>query len=143
MIPFTVNSPLWSDAAIKTRWVAVPNDGPPYTSAEQMAFVPVGEWGFPNGTVFVKHFELIVNEITGARKRLETRLLVRSEDGGVYGVTYKWRPDNSDADLLPGALDEDITITTSSGASASKPGVIPAGANVWSVITARQTLFWG
>ena len=117
LIPFTVNSPLWSDAAIKTRWVAVPNDGPPYTSDEQISFVPVGEWSFPNGTVFVKHFELTVNEITGERKRLETRLLVRNQDGAVYGVTYKWRADNSDADLLPGALDEDIAITTSSGAT--------------------------
>ena len=117
LIPFTVNSPLWSDAAIKSRWIAVPNDGPPYTSDEQISFVPVGEWGFPNGTVFVKHFELTVNEITGARKRLETRLLVRNADGAVYGVTYKWRDDNSDADLLPGALNEDISITTSSGAT--------------------------
>jgi mono/diheme cytochrome c family protein len=118
LIPFVVNSPLWSDGAIKTRWVAVPNDGPPYAAGEQIGFVPEGEWGFPNGTVFVKHFELTVNEITGARKRLETRLLVRSNDGEVYGVTYKWRPDNSDADLLPGPpLDEDITITTSSGAT--------------------------
>jgi mono/diheme cytochrome c family protein len=119
LIPYTVNSPLWSDGAIKSRWAAVPNDGPPYTSDEQISFVPVGEWGFPNGTVFVKHFELTVNEITGDRKRLETRLLVRNQDGAVYGVTYKWRADNSDADLLPGAvpLDEDIPITTSSGAS--------------------------
>ena len=44
LIPFTVNSPLWSDAAIKSRWIAVPNDGPPYTSDEQISFVPVGEW---------------------------------------------------------------------------------------------------
>ena len=117
VIPYTVNSPLWSDAAIKSRWIAVPNDGPPYTSDEQIGFVPVGEWSFPNGTVFVKHFELTVNEITGERKRLETRLLVRNEDGAVYGVTYKWRADNSDADLLPGPLDEDIAITTSSGAT--------------------------
>ena len=116
-IPYTVNSPLWSDAAIKSRWIAVPNDGPPYTSDEQISFVPVGEWSFPNGTVFIKHFELTVNEITGERKRLETRLLVRNEDGAVYGVTYKWRADNSDADLLPGPLDEDIAITTSSGAT--------------------------
>jgi hypothetical protein len=117
LIPFTVNSPLWSDGAIKTRWIAVPNDGAPYTSDEQISFLPVGEWTFPNGTVFVKHFELTVNEITGERKRLETRLLVRNQTGTVYGVTYKWRPDNSDADLLPGALDEDIAITTSTGAS--------------------------
>src|SRR5215203_1735218 len=32
VIPFTVNSPLWSDGAIKTRWMAVPNDGPPHTA---------------------------------------------------------------------------------------------------------------
>jgi mono/diheme cytochrome c family protein len=117
LIPYTVNSPLWSDGAIKSRWVAVPNDGPPYTGDEQISFVPVGEWSFPNGTVFVKHFELTVNEITGDTKRLETRLLVRNQDGAVYGVTYKWRADNSDADLLPGGLDEDIAITTSSGAT--------------------------
>ena len=115
IIPFNVNSPLWSDAAHKNRWFAVPNDGPPYTPDEQISFAPTGEWAFPDGTVFVKHFELTVNEITGERKRLETRLLVRKPAGGVYGVTYKWRADNSDADLLPGALDEDITITTSTG----------------------------
>ena len=118
VIPYTVNSPLWSDSAVKSRWVAVPNNGPPYTSDEQISFLPVGEWSFPNGTVFIKHFELTVNEITGERKRLETRLLVRNEDGAVYGVIYKWRADNSDADLLPGPpLDEDIPITTSSGAT--------------------------
>ena len=118
LIPFTVNSPLWSDGAAKTRWVAVPNDGPPYTPNEQITFQPTGEWSFPNGTVFVKHFELTVNEITGEKKRLETRLLVRDQDGAVYGVTYKWRSDNSDADLLPAPpLDENITITTSTGAT--------------------------
>lgn len=115
LIPFTVNSPLWSDAAIKTRWVAVPNDGPPYSSDEQISFTPMGEWGFPNGTVFVKLFELTVNEATGERKRLETRLLVRDAEGAVYGVTYKWRADNSDADLLPAGLDENITIRNASG----------------------------
>lgn len=115
-IPFTVNSPLWSDGAIKSRWLAVPNDGPPYAPNEQISFTPIGEWSFPSGTVFMKHFELTVNEATGARKRLETRFLVRNADGTVYGVTYKWRPDHSDADLLPDGLEEDIPITSSTGA---------------------------
>ena len=115
VIPFTVNSPLWSDGAIKQRWIAVPNDGPPYTTGEQIRFVPVGEWFFPNGTVFIKHFDLTVNEMTREKKRLETRLLVRDGNGAVYGVTYKWRTDNTDADLLPGGLDENIAITTASG----------------------------
>ena len=90
----------------------------------------------------MKHFELTVNEITGERKRLETRLLVRNQTGTVYGVTYKWRSDNSDADLLPGALDEDIPIITASGARASNAGVIPAAANVWPAITPRPTMSW-
>ena len=116
LVPFAPNSPLWTDGAVKTRWLAVPNDGPPYSAGEQIGFAPVGEWSFPNGTVFVKQFDVIVNEATGTLKRQETRLLVRDSEGGVYGVTYKWRPDHSDADLLPDGLEEDVEITGADGA---------------------------
>jgi hypothetical protein len=115
LIPFAPNSPLWSDAAVKSRWIAVPNDGPPYDAGEQINFAPTGEWTFPDGTVFVKEFDLVVNEQTQEKKRLETRLLVRDENGAVYGVTYKWRDDNSDADLLPDGLDEDVSILGADG----------------------------
>jgi mono/diheme cytochrome c family protein len=75
-----------------------------------------GEWKFPAGTVFVKHFELATNESQPLqRRRLETRLLVCAANGSVYGATYKWRPDNSDADLLPTNLTENILIQTANG----------------------------
>ena len=116
LIPYAPNSPLWSDNALKSRWVAVPNDGAPYDAGEQINFVPTGEWTFPSGTVFVKEFDLVVNELTQQKKRLETRLLVRDSLGAVYGITYKWRDDNSDADLLPlEGLDEDIPIVQADG----------------------------
>ncbi len=115
LIPFQPNSPLWSDGAVKSRWIALPNDGPPYDASEQINFVPTGEWTFPNGTVFVKEFDLVVNEQTQEKKRLETRLLVRDEFGAVYGITYKWRDDHSDADLLPDGLDEDVSIVGADG----------------------------
>lgn len=116
LIAYGVNTPLWSDGAVKTRWMSVPNNGAPFTPDEQIMFSATGEWTFPAGTVFVKHFELPVDETDPAvKRRLETRLLVRARDGGVYGVAYKWRADNSDADLLAGSLTEPISIKTSSG----------------------------
>jgi uncharacterized repeat protein (TIGR03806 family) len=116
LISYNVNVPLWSDSAIKTRWMAVPNSGAPFTPDTQIAFATNGEWSFPAGTVFVKHFELVTDESQPAmRRRLETRLLVRDTNNAVYGVTYKWRPDNSDADLLTTSLTEPIVITGPSG----------------------------
>src|SRR5690606_15217711 len=71
---------------------------------------------WPGGTLFVKHFDLVTNEQTQERRRLETRLLILDESGtNGYGVTYKWRDDNLDADLLATGLDEEIEIVGADG----------------------------
>ena len=114
LIPFDINVAFWSDGATKSRWIAVPNDAS--VANRKIQFRPSGEWTFPTGTVFVKHFELALDETRpDQRRRLETRLLVCNATGSVYGVTYKWRPDNSDAELLPTNLTENILIKTASG----------------------------
>jgi mono/diheme cytochrome c family protein len=116
LIPYAPNTPLWSDGAAKTRFVSVPNSGAPYTADEQIGFASTGSWSFPAGTVFVKTFQLQTNQSDpNSLLRLETRLLVRDTNGAVYGVTYKWRPDYSDADLLTTSSNQDIAITTPSG----------------------------
>ena len=109
LIPYELNVSFWSDGAHKLRWMALPD--------AKIAFARRGEWKFPVGTVFVKHFELATNESQPLqRRRLETRLLVCAANGSVYGATYKWRSDNSDADLLTTNLTEKILIQTAAGA---------------------------
>jgi uncharacterized repeat protein (TIGR03806 family) len=117
LIPYAPNVQLFSDNAQKVRYFSIPNTGLPYTPAEQIAYAPTFTWSFPAGTVFVKTFELQTNASDPtALLRLETRLLVRDTNGAVYGVTYKWRSDYSDADLLTNSLTEPIPIQTAGGA---------------------------
>jgi uncharacterized repeat protein (TIGR03806 family) len=116
LIPYAPNVQLFSDNAQKVRYFSIPNTGAPYTPEEQIAYAPTNTWSFPSGTVFVKTFELQTNQSDPTSLlRLETRLLVRDTNGAVYGVTYKWRSDYSDADLLSSNLTEAIPIQTANG----------------------------
>jgi uncharacterized repeat protein (TIGR03806 family) len=113
LIPYDLNVPFWSDGATKSRWISLPNQN---GDSQKIKFSETGEWQFRPGTVFVKHFELPIDDTrSSVHRRLETRLLVLDSTGGVYGVTYKWRPDNSDAEVLTTNLLETIPIQTASG----------------------------
>ena len=108
LIPYDLIVAFWSDGAEKTRYAAIPRG--------QVRFSPDAEWQYPAGTVFVKTFELPIDEAHPEHtRRLETRLLVRARDGGVYGVDYKWRTDGSDAELLTAARTEAIPIRAANG----------------------------
>jgi len=116
LMPYDLVQPLWSDGADKKRWIAIPNDGNPDTAGEQIQFSENEPWTFPIGTVLVKHFEF-------EGRRLETRFFVRGSDGNFFGFTYKWRPDNSDADLLPGPpVDESIALDSGQSIEWHFPG---------------------
>jgi uncharacterized repeat protein (TIGR03806 family) len=114
LVPYSVNSPLWSDGAVKSRWMALPDNS-------KIHFAEKGEWTFPAGTVFVKNFSLPVDDTNPKNlRRLETRVLVRDTNGFVYGASYKWRADNSDADLVTAGTNEDISIKTADGTRVQK-----------------------
>ena len=93
LIPYDVIAPLWSDGTDKKRWFVVANDGAYKYSHQQIKYSENGDWIFPSGSVFIKHFEY-------KGRKLETRFLVRSADAGWYGLSYKWRDDQTDADLM-------------------------------------------
>ncbi|MBS0660527.1 MAG: PQQ-dependent sugar dehydrogenase [Verrucomicrobia bacterium] len=91
IVAYEPNVSFWSDHATKKRWFSVPNVN------DKVTFTPTGAWSTPNGSVFIKHFDIATP--TGNR-RLETRFIVRTSSG-IYGATYKWNAAGTDADLVP------------------------------------------
>ena len=111
-VPYTVNSPLWSDRAVKKRWIMVPSDGVRNSIDEQISFSKNSEWKFPEGTVFIKHFALPLSlDNVDDLHNLETRFFIIGEEGKGYGVTYKWDEDQKDATLLKWSDTETYDIT--------------------------------
>ena len=108
LIPYRVNAPLWSDRAFKRRWMALPNGG----TSGKIQFSSTQTWTFPEGTVFVKHFELpITTDLQGPTEKLETRFFIVGKGGKGYGLTYKWNSEGTDAILLGGGATANFTIT--------------------------------
>jgi uncharacterized repeat protein (TIGR03806 family) len=97
MVPFEVNSPLWSDGAEKRRWFGM------LDSTAVIGFNRNTNWNFPAGTIWVKHFELEMEKGNPASKRrVETRVIVKNNSAaGLYGVTYRWGDSLDNATLVP------------------------------------------
>lgn len=120
LLPFAPNSQLYSDNATKARWISLPANTKVKWDAKE-------NWVYPPGTVVVKNFDLPTNANNPAvHKRLETRLLVVKADGKVYGVTYRWRADNSDADLLTTGAQQNVSITHADDTTASQTWSYPS-----------------
>jgi uncharacterized repeat protein (TIGR03806 family) len=86
LIPFDVNSPLWSDGAEKNRWLSLPPGTTIHVRED-------GRFELPIGSVLMKEFRL-------SGKPVETRLLLRHLDGDFGGYSYEWAEDGQDAQLL-------------------------------------------
>ena len=110
LIPYSVNSPLWSDGAHKERWLGLPGE-------TKIGFTHNRAFDFPEGTVLVKEFALdLVAGDAASRRRLETRLLTK-QAGEWVGYTYLWNEEQTDAVLL-GAAGEDREFTVRDAAAA-------------------------
>src|SRR5262249_29883866 len=106
LIPYDVNSPLWSDGATKERYLSMPAGGKIHVkdcTAEPATCMPIesggtgedeGHWDLPIGTVLMKVFI-----IDG--KRVETRLITHRNETTWVGYSYEWNDDETDATLLP------------------------------------------
>lgn len=130
LMPYEVASPLWSDGAAKRRWLIVPNDGQRNLASERILYSASGNWSFPEGSVFVKHFEMPVDERNpSVVKRLETRVMVCAPSGDKYGLTYRWNEQGTDAVLLTDGAEDTFAVTKQDGSTETRTWSYPSRAN--------------
>lgn len=91
VLPYAVVSPLWSDAASKSRFIVLPPEG-------KVNFDVEGDWNWPVGTILIKNFYYPVDQRQpdGARRLMETRLLIHEEVEWT-AHTYIWNDQQTDA----------------------------------------------
>ncbi len=82
VVPYGVNLPFWSDHAHKQRWFAIKN------ITDLISYSEKEPWTFPNGMIWVKHFDLEMERGNPAsKKRIETRVIVRNQTGERTPIT--------------------------------------------------------
>ncbi len=108
VIPYDLNTPLFSDYASKYRFVWMPAG----TSA---TYNENGVFAFPVGTILAKTFAFPDQNHPGKERLIETRLLVHTSSGWI-GLPYIWNEEQTEArlDLAPDPVP--IRYTDSTGA---------------------------
>ncbi|MBE2214213.1 MAG: hypothetical protein IAE82_10110 [Opitutaceae bacterium] len=95
LTPYEVAVASWSDYALRRRWVRRAS------GAASIGFSADGDWSFPAGTLWIQQCDLETEcGVPASRVRLETRVLLRTEDGAV-ALSYRWNEAQTDAELVP------------------------------------------
>ena len=119
LTPYELNTALYSDGALKYRYVYMP----PHTQAH---YRDTGVFDFPVGTVLIKTFAFAAH-MAAPRDRvrfLETRLLIHRSEGWV-ALAYVWNPEQTEARLSPIGANVPIAFTDSDGQSVQFDWAVP------------------
>ncbi|MGE0740881.1 MAG: SO2930 family diheme c-type cytochrome [Hyphomonadaceae bacterium] len=117
--PYDLNTALYSDGALKFRYVYVP----PGTSA---TYNDETVFDFPVGTVLIKTFAFAADMRTPTEnvRFLETRLLIRHADGWV-AYPYVWNEAQTEARLSPIGADLPVSFTDEHGRAIALDWAVP------------------
>ncbi len=122
VVPYDVNLSFWSDYAVKRRWFALTNLSDYFTYSDE------GAWASPAGAVWIKHFDLDLERGNAStRKRIETRVLVRTTNGS-YGLSYRWNESGTEAALVSDVGDNFNLAITNAGSPTLQAWRIPSRA---------------
>ena len=107
VLPYDLNTPLFSDYASKYRFVWMPSGTAAQYREDQV-------FDFPVGTVFAKTFAFPVDGKSYKERWIETRLLVRAKSGWV-GLPYVWNRKQTEATLELAADPVEVRYTDAPG----------------------------
>jgi uncharacterized repeat protein (TIGR03806 family) len=119
VIPYTVNTPLFSDYTTKDRYLRVP-------AGEPAAWADVDAFELPVGSMLIKTFSYLHDrrDPSLGRQLLETRLLLRGDDGW-HGASYVYDADGRDAVLKTAGATVDATWIHDDGSTRTNAYVVP------------------
>jgi uncharacterized repeat protein (TIGR03806 family) len=117
--PYELNTPLYSDGALKFRYVYIP-DG------QQAQYRDEGVFEFPVGTVLIKTFAFAADmrRPTENVRFLETRLLIRHAEGWV-AYPYVWNDAQTEARLSPIGANVPVSFTNEEGQAIALDWAVP------------------
>ena len=124
VIPYEPASSLFTDYASKKRFIWMPAGVKATYVADNKVL------NFPVGTVLIKTFYYTTIQPGNVTKLIETRLMVRKEDGWKF-YEYLWNDDQTEADLVSGidftnGSSKTITFTKPSGETITTDYRIPS-----------------
>jgi uncharacterized repeat protein (TIGR03806 family) len=119
VIPYALNTPLFSNYAEKLRFVKLP-------AGTKAIYNDSVTFDFPVGTVLIKNFYYPVDfrKPEKGRKIIETRLLVHQESGW-DAWPYRWNDEQTEAEYDPAAEATTIQYIDKSGKKIITPYLIP------------------
>lgn len=102
VVPYDVNTPLFSDYALKYRFVKLP-------AGSKASYRDPEALDFPVGTTLIKTFAYAhdARDLSKGRELVETRLLVHKPEGWV-GLPYVWNEEQTEATLRIAGVTREI-----------------------------------
>ena len=118
-VPYSLNTPLYSDYAEKSRLIRLP-------SGVSVKYVKEGVPDFPDGTCLVKTFYYSADFRNPGKNKniIETRLLIK-EAGNWKALTYVWNEQQTDAVLEIAGDDKPVRFIDAEGKQQQVRYVIP------------------
>lgn len=120
--PYDLQTPLFSDYAVKYRTVWMP-------PGASVSYVEDARFEFPVGTVITKSFGFPADfrDASAPVKWIETRVLVHGIKGW-KGTTYRWDDAQQNATIEPGGEVLDFTFVDTNGKTQSPNYLVPSQA---------------